>query len=156
MLNPDTSTSHDISVLNSLIETTLDSADGYRRSAEEASSSRFANDFRQRATEREQVVTKLQDKVRALGGTPEDNGSILAAAHRAFLTIRDRATGSDDKSVLDEVDRGESYLDDKWQAALRDEQLSADARSVINQCYESVRSGRQQWEAINRNMETTS
>ena len=35
MLNPETS-SHDIKVLNSLIETTLNSADGYRRSAEDA------------------------------------------------------------------------------------------------------------------------
>lgn len=155
MLNPETS-SHDIKVLNSLIETTLDSADGYRRSAEEASGSRFSSEFRQRATEREQVVTKLQDAVRRLGGTPEDNGSILAAAHRTFLTIRDRATGSDDKSVLDEVDRGESYLDNKWQTALQDDQLGTEARSVINQCYESVRSGREQWEAINRNMAATS
>ena len=156
MLNPDTSTSHDIRILNSLIETTLDSADGYRRSAEEASNSRFATEFRQRATEREQIVTRLQDTVRSLGGTPEDNGSVLAAAHRAFLTIRDRATGSDDKSVLDEVDRGESYLNDKWQTALQDEQLSASTRSVLDQCYESVRSGRDQWAAINRNMAATS
>ena len=155
MLNPETSNSHDISVLNSLIETTLDSADGYRRSAEEASSSRFASEFRERATEREQIVTKLQDAVRSMGGTPEDDGSVLAAAHRTFLTLRDRATGSDDKSVLAEVDRGESYLDGKWQTALKDEQLSSETRSVINQCYESVRSGAQQWHAINRNMETT-
>lgn len=156
MLNPEPSTSHDIIVVNSLIETTLDSADGYRRSAEEASNSRFVSEFRQRATEREQIVTKLQDGVRRMGGTPEDNGSILAAAHRTFLTLRDRATGSDDKSVLDEVDRGESYLDDKWQTALKDEQLSSETRTLLNQCYESVRSGAQQWQAINRNMATTS
>ena len=154
MLNPETTNSHDISVVNSLIETTLDSADGYRRSAEEASNSRFASEFRERATEREQIVTRLQDAVRRLGGTPEDNGSVLAAAHRTFLTLRDRVTGSDDKAVLDEVDRGESYLNDKWQTALNDEQLSAETRSVISQSYESVRSGRDQWAAINRNMST--
>lgn len=156
MLNSETSTSHDISVVNGLIETTLDSADGYRRSAEEATSSRFSTEFTTAATERQQIVTKLQDAVRGMGGNPEDDGSILAAAHRAFLTVRDRATGSDDKAVLEEVDRGESHLNDKWQTALRDEKLSSETRSLLTECYDSIRAGRDQWTAINRNMATTS
>ena len=154
MLNPETS-SHDISVLNSLIETTLDSVDGYRRSAEEATSSRFAEDFRRHATERQQVVAKLQAEVRRLGGTPEDDGSVLAAAHRTFLTIRDKVTGSDDKAVLAEVDRGETFLNEKWETALRDDRLSPETRSVLTQCYDSVRSGHDQWATINRTMATT-
>ena len=72
--------SHDISVLNSLIETTIDSVDGYRRSAQEATNSRFSAAFLERANEREQIVSKLRDEVRRLGGNPEDDGSVLAAA----------------------------------------------------------------------------
>src|SRR3712207_6172466 len=75
---------HDISVLNSLIETTIDSIDGYRRSAQEATNSRFSSAFLERASEREQVVSRLRERVRQLGGNPEDDGSVLAAAHRAF------------------------------------------------------------------------
>ena len=144
--------SHDIAVLNSLIETTLDSVDGYRRSAEEASSSRFSSEFLSRATEREQVVRQLQEEVRRLGGSPEDDGSVLAAAHRAFLTIRDRATGSDDEAVIAEVDHGESYLRGKWEAALKNEELSSDVRSLITQCWESVRAGQEKWRAVHENM----
>jgi uncharacterized protein (TIGR02284 family) len=125
--------SHDISVLNSLIETTIDSVDGYRRSAE-------------------QLVSRLRDQVRSLGGTPEDDGSVLAAAHRAFLTLRDKVTGGDDKAVISEVDHGESYLNGKWEAALGDQQLSPETRSLIQQCYESVRSGRDQWRAVHESM----
>ena len=40
--------------------------------------------------------------------------------HRQFLSLRDKVTGSDDQSVIAEVDRGETYLDEKWQAALND------------------------------------
>ncbi|MDB5698469.1 MAG: hypothetical protein JWN69_1273 [Alphaproteobacteria bacterium] len=145
--------SHDIAVVNSLIETTLDSIDGYRRAAEEATNGRFSSEFVARAEERRRVVDELQQEVRRLGGTPEDDGSVLAAAHRAFLTIRDRVTGSDDKSVLAEVDRGESYLDEKWQAALRDDQLSPEVRSVITRNYDSVRSGRERGEAVHRSLE---
>jgi uncharacterized protein (TIGR02284 family) len=148
--------SHDINVLNSLIETTLDSIDGYRRSAEEATSGRFASEFMARAEERRRVVEELQQEVRRHGGTPEDDGSVLAAAHRAFLTIRDRVTGSDDKAVLAEIDRGETYLDEKWQAALRDDQLSAETRSVITRNYDSIRSGRERWEAVHRGFEAAS
>ena len=143
---------HDISVLNSLIETTIDSVDGYRRSAQEATGSRFTASFLDRATEREQVVQQLRQEVRRLGGDPEDDGSVLAAAHRAFLTLRDRVTGDDDAAVIAEVDHGESYLNGKWEAALKDEWLSPETRAVIEQCYQSVRSGRDQWRAMHDSM----
>ena len=148
--------SHDISVLNSLIETTIDSVDGYRHSANEATNSRFSQSFRDWAKDREEVVTKLRDRVRELGGTPEHDGGILAAMHRQFLSLRDAVTGSDDQSVIAEVDRGESYLDDKWQAALKDNEVSAETLDLIRSCYESVRSGRQQWEQLHRSMSAAS
>jgi uncharacterized protein (TIGR02284 family) len=144
--------SHDISVLNSLIETTIDSVDGYRHSANEASNQRFSESFRQWAQDREQVVTKLRDRVRQLGGEPEHDGGILAAMHRQFLSLRDKVTGSDDQAVIAEVDRGESYLDEKWQAALEDTELSAETRELIRSCYGSVREGRMQWEQLNKSL----
>ena len=147
---------HDISVLNSLIETTIDSVDGYRHSANEATNSRFSESFRNWAKDREDVVSRLRDRVRELGGTPEHDGGILAAMHRQFLSLRDAVTGSDDQSVIAEVDRGESYLDDKWQAALGDTELSPETQALIRSCYDSVRSGRQQWEQLNRSLSDAS
>ena len=145
------SQTHDVTVLNSLIETTIDSIDGYRRSAQEATQSRFSAEFLQRAQEREEVVSQLRARVRELGGETRDDGSMLAAAHRAFLTLRDKITGSDDNAVIAEVDRGESYLNAKWEAALGDDQLSAETRSLIQQCYSSVRSGHERWERAHEN-----
>ena len=159
MLEPETraagGASHDISVLNSLIETTIDSVDGYRRSAQEATNSRFSAAFLERANEREEVVRQLRDRVRQLGGNPEDDGSVLAAAHRAFLSLRDKVTGSDDTAVIAEVDHGESYLNGKWETALGDSALSQDTRSLIQRCYDSVRSGRDQWRRTHEAMTST-
>jgi uncharacterized protein (TIGR02284 family) len=148
-------TGHDISVLNSLIETTIDSVDGYRRSAQEATNSRFSAEFLDRANEREQVVSQLRDRVRQLGGNPEDDGSVLAAAHRAFLTLRDRVTGGDDKSVIAEVDHGESYLNGKWETALQDGRLSAETRSLVQSCYDSVRDGRDRFRRLHEDISST-
>jgi uncharacterized protein (TIGR02284 family) len=147
---------HDISVLNSLIETTIDSIDGYQHSASEATNSRFAQAFRERAGEREQIVSKLRDRVRALGGTPESDGGFLAAAHRQFLSLRDAITGKDDQAIIAEVDRGESYLDGKWKAALEDDKLSDETLTIIRSCYDSIREGHRQWEAGDKGMSAAS
>jgi uncharacterized protein (TIGR02284 family) len=147
--------SHDISVLNSLIETTIDSVDGYRRSAQEATNSRFSSAFLERANEREQVVSQLRDEVRRMGGNPEDDGSVLAAAHRAFLSLRDKVTGSDDTAVIAEVDHGETYLANKWEAALKDDRLSPQVRSIVQRCYDSVREGRDTFRRLHEDMAGT-
>ena len=149
-------TGHDISVLNGLIETTIDSVDGYRRSAQEATNSRFSAEFLERANEREQVVSQLRDRVRQLGGSPEDDGGVLAAAHRAFLTLRDRVTGSDDASVIAEVDHGESYLNNKWETALQDGNLSPQTRSLIQSSYQSIREGRDRFRRLHEDMSGSS
>jgi uncharacterized protein (TIGR02284 family) len=158
MLEPtgrSTGASHDISVLNSLIETTIDSVDGYRRSAQEATNSRFSSGFLERANEREQIVSRLRERVRALGGNPEDDGSVLAAAHRAFLSLRDKVTGADDEAVIAEVDHGESYLNEKWETALKDGELSPETRSLVQQCYSSVREGRDTFRRLHEDMSST-
>jgi uncharacterized protein (TIGR02284 family) len=143
---------HDVSVINSLIETTIDSVDGYRHSADEATGTTFTDLFRQRAQEREQVVAKLRERVRELGGTPEEDGGLLAKAHRQFLSLRDAVTGRDDKAVVAEVDRGESYLNAKWEAALADTEVSPETQRLLRECYQSVRSGHDQWEQINKSL----
>lgn len=141
--------SHDVTILNSLIETTIDSVDGYRHSAGEATSGTFTEMFRTRAEERQQVVEKLRARVVELGGTPEEEGGLLAKAHRQFLSLRDAITGRDDKAVIAEVDRGESYLNGKWEAAMADDEVSVETRRLITECYQSIRSGHDQWEQIN-------
>jgi len=49
---------HDIRVLNDLIETTIDSAEGYAEAARETQSPRFSVTFRERASERRLVATR--------------------------------------------------------------------------------------------------
>lgn len=131
---------HDISVLNSLITTTIDSANGFERAAEDADSGRFATMFREFATERRQVVSRLQQEVRALGGTPNDDGSLKGDLHRRWLDLRD-AIGGGDQAVIAEVERGEDYIKGKYDEALEDSELSEQAKAAIREAYQSVRAG---------------
>jgi uncharacterized protein (TIGR02284 family) len=132
---------HDISVLNSLITTTIDSANGFERSAEDADVARFAQMFREFAQERRQVVGRLQEHVRQLGGTPNDDGSLKADLHRRWVDLRDAISRGGDEEIIEEVERGEDYLKSKYDAALADEALSPQTLAVIRDAYQSVRAG---------------
>lgn len=149
MSNPNT---HDIHVLNSLIETTLDSADGYREAAKEADSERFRGLFEQRGFERQQVVTDLQSTVVALGGSPEDDGSVLAKAHRAFLDVK-HALLRDDQAVIGSVENGEDFIKAKFERALEDSDVSATTRDAIRRAYDSVKSGHDQMRDLKHSLE---
>lgn len=45
-----------------------------------------------------------------LGGTPEDNGTVLGSAHRMFLNLKSVVTGQDDKAIIAEVEQGEDHI----------------------------------------------
>ena len=145
---------HDISVLNSLITTTIDSANGFERSAEDARTGRFVEMFREFATERRAVVGRLQETVRSLGGTPNDDGSLKADLHRRWVDLRAAITGDGgDKAIIEEVERGEDYLKAKYDAALEDSALSPTVQAAIREAYQSVRAGHDRASALKHSME---
>jgi uncharacterized protein (TIGR02284 family) len=132
---------HEIETVNELIKTTIDSVDGYRSAAEDADSNQFQSIFFERANERQQVAEQLRDHVRSLDGDPEDAGSLAAGAHRMFMNLRDAITGSDDQAIIAEVERGEDYIKAKFEKALEDGNLGTETRTMISQCYDTVKSG---------------
>ena len=151
-----TETSHDIRTLNGLIATTLDSVDGYTEAAKDAKDSRYAGLFTARADERRQVVIALQGEVTRLGGKPEDDGTILASAHRAFLDLKAAVTGQDDKAIVNEVERGEDHIKAKFEAALKDNDLSPATTTAIATAFGSVRAGHDEMRDLKHALEATS
>jgi uncharacterized protein (TIGR02284 family) len=148
--------SDEISTLNTLIATTIDSITGYENSAKDVDNERFRELFRQRADDRQRVVEDLRAEVRRLGGDPEEGGSFLGKTHQRFEDLKSAVTGGDDKSIIDEVERGEDYLKGKFEAALNSDSLSGESRSVVERCYQSVRSGHDQMSQLKHGMESPS
>jgi len=142
---------HDITVLNTLIRTTLDSYKGFNEACED-SDGRHRQFFEQMAEERSHVASQLQAQVTALGGDPEDDSSFTAAAHRGFMNIKQAVMGESDEAVIDEVERGEDYIKGKFEAALQDDELSPETRRVIEQAYQSVRKGHDTASAMKHQM----
>lgn len=134
----------DVSVLNTLIATLLDSVEGYQKSAEDLDNLQYRRLFLDRARERQSVVTKLQAAVGQLGGNPEDDGSTMGAIHRAFVDLKSAVMGRDDQVIINEVERGEDYLKEKFETAMKNADLSAIARQAVNEAWGSVREGHDQ------------
>lgn len=144
---------HDVTVLNSLITTTIDSANGFDEAANDARSESFQTMFREYGSERRECVRRLQEEVRRLGGTPEDDGSVKAAAHRTWLNLKDAVTGESDKQIVEEVENGEDYIKEKYETTLKDDQLSPQARSVIQEAFVSVRKGHDRASQLKHSMQ---
>ena len=152
----DTNHSDEISTLNTLIATTIDSVNGYENSAKDVKNERLRQIFRELADERQKVVQELRAEVRRLGGNPEDDGSFLGKAHQRFEDLKAAITGGDDKAIIDEVERGEDYIKEKFEAALNSDKLSGESRSVVERAYQSVRAGHDKISQLKHGMETPS
>ena len=121
---------HDIEQLNSLIETTLDSAKGYMDAAEEAKSSRFSSLFRERGAQRHDIAERLQARVKGLGGDAEKSGSTLGAAGRWFASLKQKMAGAD-ASIIAEVEAGEDHVKEAYQKVITDGELSDPVRMAV-------------------------
>ena len=144
--------SHDIKVLNSLAVGAVDSADGYAEAAAETEDPRYRDLFLRRSEERRQVASDLQAAVRDMGGQPEDEGSILAKAQRAFMDIK-HALMRDEASVVGSIESGEAHLQARFDRALSDEALSATTRETIRRAHAAVRTGQDEMHVLRRSLE---
>jgi len=144
----------DITTLNTLTTTLIDSVTGFEDAAANIEgSSRLQQLFRERASERRQVVEELRAEVRRLGGNPEDDGSFLGKTHQRFLDLKAAVTGRDEQAIINEVERGEDYLKEKFETALEAGNLSGESRQIVERAYQSVRSGHDQVSALKPGLE---
>jgi uncharacterized protein (TIGR02284 family) len=145
----------EISTLNTLIATLIDSITGYEDAAASSEGGRFQQLFRERAGERQRVVEELRAEVRRLGGNPEDDGSFMGKTHQRFLDLKAAITGRDDQAIINEVERGEDYLKEKFETAINSGDLSGESRSAVERAYQSVREGHDQMSKLKHGMEAS-
>ncbi len=143
----------EISTLNTLIATTIDSINGYEESAKHIDNERLREIFRKRADERQRTVEDLRAEVRRLGGDPEEGGSFLGKAHQRFEDLKAAITGRDEKAIINEVERGEDYIKGKFEAALDSKDLAGESRTAVERAYQSVRSGHDQISQLKHGLE---
>ena len=131
----------DVTVLNTLLSTVYDSVKGYEESSRDVDSQAVQTLFHEGAKERSQVAHMLRDEVTRLGGEPTDSPSLLGSAHQAFMKLREMVTDREDKAIIQEVERGEDYIKEKFEAAIGNTDLSPHTLDVVQSAYTVVKQG---------------
>lgn len=119
-----------VDILNDILETLINSKHGYEKAAEIADRDTLKNFFSRRAASRSAMSAAVRNAIIDLGGKPEDDGTILASAHRVFMGIS-AAVQDNDEAAIEAVDTGEEHLRKKFEKALDDEDLTASAQTLL-------------------------
>ena len=117
----------------------------------EAADGPYRTWFEARSAERRRLAEAFKAAVRERGGSPEEDGSILAKAQRAFMDVK-HALLRNDASVLGMVESGEDQLKMRFERALSDDSLSATTKETIRRAYDEVRAGRGQLSALKQGL----
>ncbi len=104
--------------LEALHTTLIDSRDGYEKSAELIDSPRLKTLFNDLKIRRAEQANEVREFLSRAGTDLDDDGTILAAAHRQFLSLRDFVS-NDDEDIVEEVIRGERQLLKAFDAAIQ-------------------------------------
>jgi uncharacterized protein (TIGR02284 family) len=143
----------EVGTLETLTTTLIDSINGYEDAATNSDNPRFQQIFRERASERRQVLEDLRSEIRRLGGDPPDDGSMMGKTHQRWLDLKAAVTGRDDQQIINSVESGEDYLKEKFETALSSGDLTGESRQVVERVYQSVRSGHDQMSQLKHGME---
>jgi uncharacterized protein (TIGR02284 family) len=101
-----TETEEAISVLNELIQTCEDGAEGFKKAAADVQESSLKSLFAGYSTQRSRFAAELRTVVETHGGKPADSGHASGALHRGWMSIKE-AVGDKDKAIIDECEAGE-------------------------------------------------
>lgn len=131
----------DRKVTKDLIETLEDGRKGFAAAADKLADTNRADlapKFRAFAEQRGAFSAELGVLAAAYGDDIDEDGSVLAAAHRGWMTLKDAIAGSDPDGVLDAAEQGEDHAIGKYKAALANADISTDLRIVVQRQFDAV------------------
>ncbi len=124
----------------SLTDTTFDSVEGYKNAAEKANCQQLKQALNQRCQQREQTLSQMNSQLRQQGDELVTKGTASGEAHQLWASITS-AFQDDDKAAAKRVEEGEDYIAKKFSEALESDQLEAQERTVVQQCYDEICQG---------------
>lgn len=119
-----------VDVLNDLLESARDGEYGFHASSEHAQSGELKGIFQRHSRECAAAALELEHEIRRLNGEPTSGGTMAGALHRGWVSVKTALSSHDDKSVLEECERGEDTAVARYRKALK-AILPANVRAVV-------------------------
>lgn len=141
--------------LQYLLGTVRDGEKGFADAAEHATDAQLRSLFAERSAQRASMAAEIEAKIATLGDKPREGGSVGAALHRTWLNVRDAVTGRDDYQVVAECERGEDVAVENYQDVLKETELPADVRSLVEAQYAKVQQSHDQIRSMKAGMKAS-
>ena len=142
--------SKDAKVTKDLMETLEDGRKGFTQAAEklaESDRADLAPKFRELAEQRAGFYAELEKMAAAYGDDLDEDGSVGAAVHRGWMSLKDALSGSDPDGVLDAAEQGEDHAVSEYQDAL-EQDISADLKQTIQRQYTAIQTAHGEVKAL--------
>ena len=112
--------STDARVTKDLMQTLEDGRDGFAKASEKvgADDAALASTLLGFSNERAAMYAELEQLAAEYGDDIEESGSVAAAIHRGWLSLKDALSGSSAKGVLDAAEQGEDHAVKEFEKAL--------------------------------------
>ena len=125
--------STDKNVASDLMKTLEDGKDGFAKAAGlvEQGSPEIRATFLRLSQQRMSFYDELHKMAKDYGDPIEASGTIAAAFHRGWMTLKDAVSGSDPSGVLDAAVQGEEHAVKSYETALESSDLSSGLRLVL-------------------------
>lgn len=136
-----------VEILNQLIVTNRDSAEGYETAAGAVENPDYRQFFQEYAQQRAQFVAELSRLVTEYGGDPEQSGNLAGTFQRAWMNIK-ASLSAGDHAIMDECDRGDEAALALY-AEILPKALPDTVKSVVRSQLVDVRISHERVHAIN-------
>ncbi|WP_194768423.1 ferritin-like domain-containing protein [Tamlana sp. I1] len=107
-----------VEVLQELLQKNYDAEEGYKQVMVKTENVALKQWLQSKAKQRSSFATELDGKIRELHGEPVTSGSILGAAHRAWIDVKTTLSSDTDEAILEECLRGEKASVNEYEKQL--------------------------------------
>ncbi len=123
-----------IKALNDLLAKCYDAEKGFKEASEDVKSTNLKQLFTEYSTQRYNFGHELKNLIISLGGEVDKGDTFAAKVHRTWIELKSALASNDEKSILEEVIRGEEHALEHYQDALDDLDAGSIAfNTVVNQ-----------------------
>lgn len=142
--------SDDEKAAKELVETLKDGERGFSAAAEKLRDSdhpEWATTLQRLSEQRATFTREIVELGHEYGDDVDESGSVAAALHRGWISLKDALTGDDAVSVLKAAETGEDHAVSEFEDALKLD-LSAGFREVVVRQHASVLAARDEVRAL--------
>jgi membrane protein len=128
-----------IDALNELLTRNIDATKGYREAALAVTDANLKNWLNETANKREQFTNEMTREIKAIGGEPTDDSSILSTLHRVYIDWSSDIISRPNEHIIEECIRGEETAREDFEEVLKDEKLSPSLNALLNRELREIR-----------------